>query len=387
MSHTPLTRAAVENNLVKFQELIGKGANVNERDTFGWAPIHLAMQHQDGKIARFIMTLPKFDINIQRENGKETPLMFAITFQRRKLAQELLAKEGINTFLYDANGHDIRDYLKEQSLTVDWLFSSAKKQGGISASTSSSSSTSVAFLSTSSENPPVKEKVRESKKNDLVPLKDKVSKLPEATRFTSSTGEIAKYYFKNNPWKFSEDNNFQKVFRYCIICGNNRFSDAVWSRQFSTYEVTKKAVPTICDNRQCYNDLSVVPAFVPRKHYMVETPEDRRKAKIWPEQQPDSYEDIRTVTTHLQFDKVFKSESDIPSKFFETFSQLEKIPVQHRIMEIDNIYFDYAGKNEIEVGSAMSDTTDLFLRALDDYRNKSCEILESMRKGRAESSL
>ncbi len=403
MSHTLLTKAAAENNYAKFIELIGKGANVNERDAFGWAPIHLAMSHQDERIARFIISLPKFDINLQRAKGGETPLMYAITFHRRELAKDLMGKEGINPLLKDADGQDIHDYLKEQTLTVDWLFSSTKKQGGVPVSASASSSTSVTSLSTSLqqlsiskpvptlstslENLTLKEKVRESKKNDLVPLKDRVSQLPEPTRFTSSSGEFATYYFKNNPWKFSEDNNFQKIFRYCIICGDNRFSDDVWTRPFSVYDVTKNAVPTICQKSKCYKDLNVVPAFVPRKHYIVETPEDRRKANIWPKQQPDSYEDIRMVTSHVQFDKVFKSESDIPPIFFETFSKLEKIPVQHRIMEIDEIYFDYADKNKIEVGRGMSDTTDPFLLALVEYRNKSCEILDSIRKQRTESSL
>ena len=59
-------------------------------------------------------------------------------------------------------------------------------------------------------------------------LKSASTYLPQATTFTNTAGEVARYYFKNNPWKFSDANRFQKIFRFCVICGDNRFSDEKW---------------------------------------------------------------------------------------------------------------------------------------------------------------
>ncbi len=85
MSCTPLIKAAVENNFAEFVDLIGKGANVNEGDALGAAPIHLAMMHQDEKIARFIMSLPKFDINIQRKKSGQTPFDVRDRFSKNRI--------------------------------------------------------------------------------------------------------------------------------------------------------------------------------------------------------------------------------------------------------------------------------------------------------------
>ncbi len=91
--------------------------------------------------------------------------MYAIAFQRIELARDLLSREGVNTLLKDVNGHDIHDYLKAKSLTLDGLLSSAKKLGRVAASASASSSTPVDSQFTSLDNLLLKEKVRESKES------------------------------------------------------------------------------------------------------------------------------------------------------------------------------------------------------------------------------
>lgn len=47
--------------------------------------------------------------------------------------------------------------------------------------------------------------------------------LPKAITFTNATGEFAKYYFNNNPYKLSPDHPWIKTYRFCIICGKQIF--------------------------------------------------------------------------------------------------------------------------------------------------------------------
>lgn len=198
------------------------------------------------------------------------------------------------------------------------------------------------------------------------------SLLPEATIFTNSTGEIAKYYFRNNPWKLSDANNHQKIFRFCIICGDERFNDEKWNAILSIL-----GPPTICNKQGCYTDLAFVPGFVPKKHYLIQTELDRNRIKDSKER--ECFEEVGNVTSMIRFDKVYKSEEEIPC-YSETIKQLEKFPVEIRISEIDSVYFEYQSKHRIEVGHTLADTSDPFLKVLADYRKKSVEILKSLER-------
>lgn len=120
---TPLTLAAFKNDFDQFKRLVQDGADINEICSYGWAPIHLAMYNSDEKIARLIMAHPHFNANIQRPPpSRETPLMYAILFERQELARMLVAREDTNLSLTDGYGQTYRDYLKIRALTIDWLF-------------------------------------------------------------------------------------------------------------------------------------------------------------------------------------------------------------------------------------------------------------------------
>lgn len=196
--------------------------------------------------------------------------------------------------------------------------------------------------------------------------------LPEATTFTNSVGEIAQYYFKNNPWKLSAANDYQKVYRFCIICGDERFSSEEWSKVIDLW-----GPPTICKKEACWDALAFVPGFVSRKHYLIETHLDKSRVKVAHEN--EFFEDITHVTLSIRFDKVFSSEDEMPQEYLEIFKKLENFPVETRIPEIDSIYFDYREKNNIVVGKYMTETTDPFLKALALYRQESIKILNWIR--------
>ena len=57
----------------------------------------------------------------------------------------------------------------------------------------------------------------------------KENNLTLKTTFELKNGGTVEYYIENNPWKLSRMNNVQRVFRYCIVCGKNRYSDDDWN--------------------------------------------------------------------------------------------------------------------------------------------------------------
>ncbi len=198
---------------------------------------------------------------------------------------------------------------------------------------------------------------------------------PQATKFTNSEGKVAQYFFKNNPWKLSDCNEFQKIFRFCLICGDNRFSDKEWS---GILDVMWGAPPTICRKSSCWDDLAYLSGFVPEKHYFVKTALDKSRTSQAHTQ--EVFEDIEEVTSLVRFDKVFKDESEMPKEYVETFKKLENFPVEMRTSKIDSIYFSFKEEHNIEVGEYLTDTSDPFLRSLAEYRQKSIAILQDIRK-------
>ena len=202
---------------------------------------------------------------------------------------------------------------------------------------------------------------------------------PKATVFSNTAGDFAQYYFKNNPWKLSSDNNFQKIYRFCIICGDNRFTDQQWIALDSMWGKP----PTICRKMLCYNALEFLPGFVPRKHYIIETHADQLRVKH--ARTTECFEELNEMTSHIRFDKVYASEEEIPAEFLETFKRLEKIPVETRTAEIDQLYFDFRTEHNIQMpyeGMPPEEEPEPFLRELRVYRQKSIAILQSLEKRR-----
>lgn len=196
--------------------------------------------------------------------------------------------------------------------------------------------------------------------------------LPTATKFVSSDGEYREYYIQYNAWKFSDDNKSQKHFRYCIICGDPRFSSEEW-KGILRFQCGRP--PTICKKESCWDELGFVPKFVPRKYYIVETDVDKSLARDPIHRQ--YYENVDKITTLIRFDKVYKKEEDMLP--FSIFKDLEKMPVETRIAKLDVVYFSYAEAYKVRVGEFMSDTSDPYLKALATYREECYKILEKLR--------
>ena len=113
--------------------------------------------------------------------------------------------------------------------------------------------------------------------------------IPEAIKFTNSKGKVAEFYFKNNPWKISTWNDFQKVYRFCIVCKQERFSDKEWSRVLNNM---LGKCPALCNKYQCWATVEFSPPIVPQKHFIIQTSQDRSRVNAAKHQ--EFYEDFKT---------------------------------------------------------------------------------------------
>lgn len=203
--------------------------------------------------------------------------------------------------------------------------------------------------------------------------------VPEATVFKNAVGETANYYFRNNPWKLPQDNQWQKVYRFCVICGDERFSSKEWAGVIQLW-----GPPAVCDKYSCYEGIAFFAGFVPRKHYLVETEQDKSRVEMAGRadmtHRLQFFEEVEDVTTLMRNDKVYDSEQDMPQEYLEVFRRLEKFPVETRVAEIDSLYFGHKEKHNIHLreGERLADAPDPFLRALGAYRQKCISILNSL---------
>lgn len=188
------------------------------------------------------------------------------------------------------------------------------------------------------------------------------------TLFTNSKKQSAYYYFHKNPWKRSSGNDFQKVFRYCVSCGENRFTEEQWSGEYAS----KRGVYTIgstlvCDKNICYEAVSMLPAFIERKHYIVKTRKDQER--IYKGKSCQYFETDIPIFLEVN-DNVYNSDNEIDPKYRTIIKLFETLPIGKRIETIDFAYFDYQRAMNIEVGKLMTDTTDPYLSMLAEYRQK-----------------
>lgn len=71
---------------------------------------------------------------------------------------------------------------------------------------------------------------------------------PKQIQALNSEGDTALYFLKNNPWKLSEVNSFQKVYRFCLICGKDRFGNDRWNQVIDRMWAGS---PLICEKIPC----------------------------------------------------------------------------------------------------------------------------------------
>lgn len=186
--------------------------------------------------------------------------------------------------------------------------------------------------------------------------------LPQATKFKDWWGKSAEYFLKNNPWKLQ--NGF-KFYRYCTICGDDRFTDEVWA---TLHKVTLYGASTMhCEKPSCYKKHVFVSGLIPDKYLCVSTEKDKARAANY--QGKEFYEDIQPETVNPRScDKVYPNEVDIPEAYADVFKRLEQFPADIRIGEIIHVYLEYKEKNGIPFHrTSLTEKNDPFLQSLARY--------------------
>ncbi len=97
------------------------------------------------------------------------------------------------------------------------------------------------------------------------------SQRPEPTQHSNFMHETRNFYLKNNPWVAV--NNTQKQFRFCIMCGDNRFSDEEWAARPSKYHLVA------CDKIRCRSDFRSAFCFINVRDICVEEAHDLEQAE------------------------------------------------------------------------------------------------------------
>lgn len=184
-----------------------------------------------------------------------------------------------------------------------------------------------------------------------------------STTFMDLYDRAGAYYIKGNPWKVSYSNSYQKIFRNCVVCGDERFNSDAWKDLHRIH--LSGDTPTTCRKLECYRAIDHMWGVVDAKYLLVKTERDRAHVQRFPEQ--ESYEEVGLVTiTQRPCDKVYPNENEIPKLYIDTIQPLEQINAGFRITKIDKVYFDYIKKTGIK--------SDPFLQMLREYREKTVAI-------------
>jgi hypothetical protein len=101
-----------------------------------------------------------------------------------------------------------------------------------------------------------------------------IPNLTEATPLKNSTGEVAKFFFKNNPWQSHPRNCYIKIYRFCILCGDNRFDNEAWKDVTAGY----CGSPVYCKKDRCHEVSFMIQGFVPP--YFLEVPLEKEESEM-----------------------------------------------------------------------------------------------------------
>ncbi len=100
---------------------------------------------------------------------------------------------------------------------------------------------------------------------DIVLRAMEIQRLPssQATSFIDSKGRVKRLFSEGNPWKLSTYNISQKVYRYCWVCGINRFTHKEWNRKRVD---PRDESPVRCMNMKCSRELDrIIQNFSPKE--------------------------------------------------------------------------------------------------------------------------
>lgn len=180
-----------------------------------------------------------------------------------------------------------------------------------------------------------------------------LSPLLEPTEFVTDRRGSEKFYFKNNSHAVLR---CFRIFRYCVACGECRFSDKQWPRTEDTWQFGREEL-WVGQNKlghiACIKQLERVPGYVPLSFYEV----DEKGA--FPAEIPSKVY-VKT------FDTVYTDRQSLPAEFAKEFLDLEKLPLHLRIEQIIQRRWGYVAAHDCRDHP--------YLQALDEYLQKCKEV-------------
>lgn len=182
---------------------------------------------------------------------------------------------------------------------------------------------------------------------------------PQPTVFAT---DYRAYYFAENPWKVCGSNDYQKVFRRCVACWNDRFTDEAWASVHTRYVL---GTPMMCDKPSCMAEIEHLSGYVPRSYLFVETAED--KDHVRSARDKEAYVATKPVVRVIRHDTIYSDAASIPPAAKDEIAELEKLPIEARIMEMTSRILKFRERHSIPF--EQTDSLPPYLQELERYRD------------------
>ncbi len=189
---------------------------------------------------------------------------------------------------------------------------------------------------------------------------------PTLVHFKRCDQKCLSLFLRRNPWKLSASNGSQKIFRFCVICGDDRFKEA-WKQPLGHLWGSP---PSFCQKPKCFSQIGYIPTALDPLFLYRGQDHDLVREK-------EQYLEVPGSVCLEDDERVYRGSIDsVPPEYKGAILKLEEFSSGMRISEIDHVYFEY----EREKGISPKDVTDPYLLFLQEYREKTVQIYSALEK-------
>lgn len=179
---------------------------------------------------------------------------------------------------------------------------------------------------------------------------------PISTLFTSMSGEVTRLYLKDNPWQVMPTDEKIKLYRHCIQCGTNRFTEDDWDYPNGTLH------PTNCDSEPCKYKYRIHIRFLPLS------------LRFTP-QEGASPVNINELTSSSDATTESSGLFELDGGHNAELEEIEVLPLEERVPAIDALYIQYRKDNGLPVEGEMTANGSVWAQQLLSYRERCTSAL------------